>query len=245
MHRLAQALADLARRQGVRIDCGHAVHRVLLQQGRVAGVQLQDADGRPGEHLPAAAVVFNGDAAALPAGLLGTLLGTALFSVLAVLGGLPLARRITRQLGGEPEQAHAVVQAIAQGDLTVDVPVNGGDDSSLMAAMKNLRDSLSRTVQQVRQSSDHIATSAGQIASGNADLSQRTESQASSLEQTAAAMEQLTSTVRQNSDTARQANQLASSASAAATKGGHVVGQVVATMEEITASSRKIGDIIG
>jgi len=170
---------------------------------------------------------------------------TLVFSVLAVLGGLPLVRRITRQLGGEPEQAHAVVQAIAHGDLTVHVPVDHGDDSSLMAAMKNMRDSLSRTVQQVRQSSDLIVTNAGEIASGNSDLSQRTESQASSLEQTAAAMEQLTSTVRQNSDTARQANQLASSASAAATKGGQVVGQVVATMEEITTSSRKIGDIIG
>lgn len=71
MHRLAQALADLARRLGVRIDCGCAVHRVLLHQGRAAGVQLLDSDGRPGEQLPAAAVVFNGDAAALPAGLLG------------------------------------------------------------------------------------------------------------------------------------------------------------------------------
>ncbi|MDD2729260.1 methyl-accepting chemotaxis protein [Malikia sp.] len=170
---------------------------------------------------------------------------TAVFSVLAVLGGLPLARRVTRQLGGEPEQAHAVIQAIAQGDLTVPVPVDSGDDSSLMAAMRTMRDSLSRTVRQVRQSSDHIATSAGQIASGNADLSQRTETQASSLEQTAASMEQLTSAVRQNSDTARQANQLASSASAAATKGGEVVDQVIATMEEITTSSRRIADIIG
>ncbi len=170
---------------------------------------------------------------------------TAMFSVLAVLGGLPLARRITRQLGGEPEQAHEVVHAIAQGDLTVHVPVDSGDDSSLMAAMKTMRDSLSQTVTQVRQSSDHIATSAGQIAAGNADLSQRTETQASSLEQTAAAMEQLTSTVHQNSDTARQVNQLAASASTAATQGGEVVGQVVATMEEITTSSRKIADIIG
>jgi methyl-accepting chemotaxis protein len=177
-----------------------------------------------------------------------TLIGlalTGLFALLAVLGGLPLARRITRQLGGEPEQAHEVLQAIAQGDLTVHVPVNAGDDSSLMAAIRTMRDSLSRTVNQVRQSSEQIATSAGEIATGNADLSQRTETQASSLEETAASMEQLTSTVRQNSDTARQANQLASSASAAATQGGQVVGQVVATMEEITTSSRKIGDIIG
>jgi methyl-accepting chemotaxis protein len=57
-------------------------------------------------------------------------------------------------------------------------------------------------------------------------------------------MEQLTSTVKQSADNARQANQLASTASEAASKGGAVVGQVVSTMEDITASSRKIADII-
>jgi len=51
--------------------------------------------------------------------------------------------------------------------------------------------------------------------------------------------------VRTNADTARQANQLAASASAVAAKGGNVVGQVVATMDQISTSSKKIADIIG
>jgi methyl-accepting chemotaxis protein len=97
----------------------------------------------------------------------------------------------------------------------------------------------------VRSSSDSIATGSAQIATGNADLSQRTEEQASNLEQTAASMEQLTATVKQNSDTARQANQLATSASEAASRGGAVVSQVVGTMQDISASSKKIADIIG
>jgi methyl-accepting chemotaxis protein len=58
-------------------------------------------------------------------------------------------------------------------------------------------------------------------------------------------MEQLNATVRNSADTARQATQLASAASDVAAKGGAVVGQVVGTMEGITASSRKIADIIG
>ncbi|MGB5541090.1 MAG: methyl-accepting chemotaxis protein, partial [Gammaproteobacteria bacterium] len=52
-------------------------------------------------------------------------------------------------------------------------------------------------------------------------------------------------TVRQNADNARQANQLASGARQQAEKGGHVVGNAVSAMGEITASSRKIADIIG
>ncbi len=57
-------------------------------------------------------------------------------------------------------------------------------------------------------------------------------------------MEQLTATVKQSADSARQANQLASSAAQVAQRGGAVVGQVVSTMDEINASSRKISDII-
>ena len=165
---------------------------------------------------------------------------------LLVAGGLGLwvTRSITRQLGGEPEYAANVAGEIAKGNLAVDVPLRAGDTSSLLAAMKAMRDSLTQVVSNVRQCSDSIANGSAQIASGNADLSQRTEEQASNLQQTAASMEQLTATVKQNADTARQASQLATRASEAATQGGVVVGQVVGTMHEITASSRKISDII-
>ncbi|MDP3614941.1 MAG: methyl-accepting chemotaxis protein, partial [Rubrivivax sp.] len=53
------------------------------------------------------------------------------------------------------------------------------------------------------------------------------------------------STVRSNAETANMANQFAAGASEAAARGGEVVGQVVSTMQGITASSKKIGDIIG
>jgi methyl-accepting chemotaxis protein len=168
---------------------------------------------------------------------------------LAALLGLGLAwrltRSITRTLGGEPARAVAITRQIADGDLTVDVAVRAGDGSSLMAAMKEMRDNLAGIVNQVRQSSDSIATGSNQIASGNVDLSQRTEEQASNLQQTAASMEQLAGTVKNSAANAHEATQLAASASGVATKGGEVVGQVVETMHAISASSNKIADIIG
>jgi methyl-accepting chemotaxis protein len=89
-----------------------------------------------------------------------------------------------------------------------------------------------------------ITTAAQEIAEGNSDLSQRTEEQASSLEETASSMEELTSTVKQNAENAKQANHLSMSASDIAVKGGKVVGDVVNTMASISASSKKIVDII-
>jgi methyl-accepting chemotaxis protein len=82
------------------------------------------------------------------------------------------------------------------------------------------------------------------VASGNADLSNRTEQAASSLQVTASSTVELTGTVSQSADSARQANQLASSAADVAARGGAVVAEVITTMDGITASSRKIADII-
>ena len=153
-----------------------------------------------------------------------------------------VARSTTRSIN----EAVKVAQAVAAGDLTSKIEITSSDETGqLLSALKAMNDNLVGIVGNVRQSSDSIATGSAQIATGNADLSQRTEEQASKLQQTAASMEQLTATVKQNSDTARQANQLAGSASAAAANGGVVVGQVVDTMQDITASSKKISDIIG
>ncbi|CAM2907497.1 methyl-accepting chemotaxis protein [Janthinobacterium lividum] len=170
-------------------------------------------------------------------------IGGALMLVVGALAALML-RRILGQLGGEPDYAAAIVAQIAQGDLTTQIDTRPGDTSSLLMAIKAMRDNLAHLVSQVRNDAESISTASGEIASGNHDLSARTEQQAGSLEETASTMEEMTSTVRQNADNARQANQLAISASQVATQAGGVVSQVVDTMGAINASSKKIGDII-
>lgn len=170
---------------------------------------------------------------------------TVVSAVCGVVLGMLITRGITRSLGGEPADVAKVANAVATGDLTTHIDTSRASPGSVVAAMDHMQQSLRKVVSQVRSSSDSIATGSSQIATGNADLSQRTEEQASNLQQTAASMEQLTATVKTNADTARQATQLAASATHAAGQGGAVVGQVVQTMEGITASSKKIADIIG
>jgi methyl-accepting chemotaxis protein len=168
----------------------------------------------------------------------------ALAGILIMISVL-IKRSLLSQLGGEPFYAERITRQIAQGDLTVDVALKAGDQSSLLQAIKSLRDNFSGIVARVREGSEGVATSSAEIAQGNNDLSARTESQASALEQTAASMESLSDTVKQNADSARQANQLAQSASTVAIKGGEVVSQVVDTMKGINDASRKIAEIIG
>ncbi|WP_317201104.1 methyl-accepting chemotaxis protein, partial [Janthinobacterium sp.] len=172
-----------------------------------------------------------------------------LLGVLAVALGVAAAfvisRSLLKQLGGEPDYTARIAGSIAKGDLAIAIDTDAGDDVSLLAEMKEMRDSLVGIVGQVRVGTETIGTASREIAAGNLDLSSRTEMQASALEKTASAMEELTSTVKQNADNAREANQLAATASDVALKGGSVVSQVVDTMSSINESAKKIVDIIG
>ena len=152
---------------------------------------------------------------------------------------------VWRQLGGEPEYARDVMRSMAEGDLSQNILVAPGAEASLLAAVRDMSEGLAAIVADVRTGTDSMTIASREIAVGNHDLSLRTEKQASSLEQTSSNMQALTDTVRHSADAAAQANQLASSAAAVAKKGGAVVSQVVSTMDEINASSKKISDIIG
>jgi len=161
---------------------------------------------------------------------------------LGVLLALVLVRSITIPL----DEAVAAIDAIAAGDLTGDIHTQRKDEfGHMLGSLGGMVARLRGMVSEVRSGVDAVTLASTEIATGNHDLSARTEQTASNLQQTASSMEELTATVTQSADTARQANQLAANAAKAATRGGEVVGQVVASMQEITNSSRKISDIIG
>ncbi len=132
------------------------------------------------------------------------------------------------------------------GDLTRRLPAQGEDEvAGIARAFNDFAEKLQGILRDVHQATGSISVASSEIASGAQDLSQRTEQTASNLQQATSSMDALTAAVRHTAEAATTANQLASSASGAATKGGEVVGQVVNTMDEISASSRKISDIIG
>ena len=111
--------------------------------------------------------------------------------------------------------------------------------------LQELLGRIQALIGQLHQAIGSITVATREIATGNQDLSGRTEQTASSLQQTASSMEQLTDTVKQTADSAHTANQLVCAAANSAQHGGEVVAQVVSNMAEITASSRKIAEIIG
>jgi methyl-accepting chemotaxis protein len=175
-----------------------------------------------------------------------TLVWMCVVGALALAAGAVLATVLARGISRRLQQAVAVTQRIADGDLSSAVRESGRDEvAQTLNALAAMQDRLRNTIGEVRGAVLAIETASNEIAAGTNDLSARTEQSASSLQETAASMEQLTGTVKSAADNAGMAHQLASSASQVAQQGGSVVTEVVSTMQDINASSKKISDIIG
>ena len=173
-----------------------------------------------------------------------TSLGVA--ALLSLVVSVLIAWRLSRAISSPMKNAVEFAQRVAAGDLTCKVEIHGRDEASqVLEAMLKMQSSLAEVVSRVKVGMDKVASASEEIASGNADLSLRTEQAASSLEETAASMEEFTSSIQANAESAKDANRLVGNAYETAARGGEVVGQVVSTMGEIEASSKKINDIIG
>ncbi|TFH86700.1 hypothetical protein EQG41_10185 [Billgrantia azerbaijanica] len=165
--------------------------------------------------------------------------------------GLPLTlligtvfRDISRRLGGEPRDAAAFVGHIADGDLTSEVALRRGDDSSLLYHINRMRDSLAHTIGEINRRSAEVDHEVESIVAVNDELATRTEQQAASLEETASSMEQLTQTVRQNAEHADQARTLAGNTEQSAKRGSEAMENVVAAMSNINDSAVQMTSIV-
>lgn len=176
-------------------------------------------------------------------------LNTTLLSALIVVLGLVVVsqlvvRAVWSKLGGEPEYAQEIANAVAAGDLSMDIRTDANDTKSLLAALRRMQQTLEGMIGNIQQAGTTIRTASAEITAGNADLSARTESQAGNIEEIASAMEELTATVKTNVEHAVEASAMSEAASAVAERGGCAVEQAVSTMGDIHRSAQKIADII-
>jgi len=170
-------------------------------------------------------------------------IGVMAFSLLAALYLFMAFRKV---LDGGLREVAFHIDSMRNGDLTTYPRAWGRDEvAGLMNTLVDMQQSLRRIVVQVRGASDHIVVSSTQITSGAHDLSARTERSAANLQQSAAAMEEISTTVHQTAGSARDASAIAGTNSSVASRGGEIMHTMVQTMQDIHASSSRIGDIIG
>ncbi len=163
--------------------------------------------------------------------------------VLSISLGWLVTRIVTRQLGGEPDYAASLVRRVADGDLTVQVDLKKGDNSSLLAAMQQMILRLTEIIGEVRASADSLASASEQVTASATMLSQNSTEQAASVEETSASMEQIAATVAQNAENANTTDGMASKSAVEAREGGETVKQTVVAMKAIAEKVSIIDDI--
>ncbi|HEX7027277.1 MAG TPA: methyl-accepting chemotaxis protein [Gammaproteobacteria bacterium] len=177
----------------------------------------------------------------LDAAIFGLVLSLVVGGSLAVF----MSASITRPMGADPSQVREIAEAIAEGNLLIEMETSGKKSVGVFNAMLTMKTKLTEVISVVQDVSAQVRRGATEILQANMSLNKRAEEQASNLERTAASMEQMTATVKQNANNARKANELVKSARSEAEQGGLVVRDAVNAMGEISKASGRIADIIG
>jgi len=163
---------------------------------------------------------------------------------LALAMGIALwiIRSVTGPLGGEPDEAKAVVEKIALGDLTADIKVKAGDTTSLIAATRNMQASLRKMVAELKHNAEGVASAAQQLASSSSQVANATAHQSEAASAMAAAVEEMTVSIGHVSDSARQADSVTAETGGLSQEGNRIIQDTVAEMQQI---SKTVGEAAG
>jgi len=140
------------------------------------------------------------------------------------------------------EQA-AAVEAIADGDLSVEMPVRSEKDV-LGQKLSQMVQNISELVSSIAMAADQVASGAQQISNSSMALSQGATEQASSVEELYAAIEEVSANTDTNADNATKANDRAEKAKDYAITGNERMKEMLAAMDENKQASSNINKII-
>ena len=113
-----------------------------------------------------------------------------------------------------------------------------------LVVVRNTSRTLQRAASELGESAGQVASAAVQISSASQSLAQGATEQAASLEETSASSEQISAMTRKNADDSRSAAELMNETGQVVSVANLTLGQMEASMQEINASSEKIGKII-
>ena len=142
------------------------------------------------------------------------------------------------------DQVSETLRTMSDGDFATHVPDLPAAFAELQRHLDEMRQQVSNALGDVAGSSMTVGVGAKEIRQASDDLARRTEQQAASLEEASAAMTTLASTVRSSADDAAHMHGSVQEAHGEAMKGGAVVSEAVAAMNDIHDSAQEIGKII-
>jgi methyl-accepting chemotaxis protein len=185
-------------------------------------------------------------------GLYQTLSGASLVISIAAAGlglfvALLIARQLIGQLGAEPAEVAQVANRIAAGKLDAEVAAKSGDATSVMAAMKTMRDELRLLVSGIARGSEQLASASAQMAATGEQVAVSSAEQSEATASIASSVEEMTASIQLISESAGTAKEAAAAADAQVEGSILVVDRTVKELRKISttadATSQDIQDL--
>ena len=157
---------------------------------------------------------------------------------------VPLLVMVIRSILRPIRELQTVSQRIAEGDLSVEIQVEGKDEiADLLSMMKSMRDRLDDVVSDIKTVGDSVLSGSSHTSSAAEQMSQGATEQAASAEEVSSSMEEMDSNIQQNADNAQETEKIALKAAEDAQKGGDAVNQTVEAMRTIAEKINIIDEI--
>ncbi len=164
-------------------------------------------------------------------------------AIVALLAlALAITTHILREMGGEPAAAVGVTRRIAEGDLSMPVPLRPGDQTSLLASLSQMQAQLRSLIGHVRESADELSQSSRDLARDASQVAHSDAEKGAAATATAAAVEEITGRLVHISESAQTARGLSDQAGALSSQGESVVDAAATEMERISSSVRESSD---
>jgi len=165
----------------------------------------------------------------------------------AIVIGSVMIRKLMHCLGGEPDYASRVANAIAGGDLTQRIALVTGDTRSLLATMKQMQEALCNMIGEVRSVSGEVSTEAARLSTTSQEVAHATSSGSQSALSIAAAIEHMSASIQDiaaNADgvnaTARQAGELSATGYGIVTSAAREMTSIV---DVVSRSADSVNDL--
>ena len=169
--------------------------------------------------------------------VLNTTLAGALLITMALVGLSHLVvRAVWAKLGGEPEHLQAIANAVAAGDLSMEIEVTRADEKSLLVAIHRMQQSLRKTIRELTGNAQGVASAAEQLASASQQVASSSARQSDAASSMASAVQQMTVSINQVSDSAGEAREVTMETGRLSDTGGHVIVKTVTEIQTIATA---------
>ena len=156
--------------------------------------------------------------------------------LVSAITAIVVTKAIINSLGGEVFYASNIVHQIAAGNLSVEIHTAPGDNSSLLAAMKKMRDQLGKMVSSIQNISFQVGVSARELAQASQSVADSSIQQNTATVNAAADIEQMTLSISHIAGNIGNAHSFAIHSENLSQKGGAIIHNAASEMEKIAAS---------